>query len=118
MEFNVIFFSSAQGEEPVKNFLAEVFKKNSKLWASCIDGIEKIKQKIYHKEPTSKALGNGLYEIRANADNNIARIIYVFAPGRTIVLLHGFIKKTQKTPRQELEIAQQRLKFLKEQHAN
>ena len=57
------------------------------------------------REPLSKSLGSGLFELRVKA----WRIFYCFKPGGVIVLLHGFIKKSQKTPRRELEIAQKRM---------
>ena len=56
-------------------------------------------------EPLSKSLGGGLFELRVKA----SRIFYCFKPGGVIVLLHGFIKKSQKTPRREMEIAQKRM---------
>jgi phage-related protein len=50
-------------------------------------------------------VGKGLFELRVKA----SRIFYCFKPGGVIVLLHGFMKKSQKTPRRELEIAQKRM---------
>jgi len=57
------------------------------------------------REPLSKSLGNGLFELRVKA----CRIFYCFKPGGVIVLLHGFMKKSQKTPRREMAIAQKRM---------
>lgn len=73
-------------------------------------GLEKIKLRDYHKEPLSKALGDR--EIRVQSRSDILRIIYTFIKGRRIILLHGFVKKTQKTPKGELAIAGKRLKQL------
>src|SRR6266576_6270205 len=59
--------------------------------------------------------GRGLFELRVKA----SRIFYCFKPGGVIVLLHGFIKKSQKTPRREMEIAQKRMEevgYEKETH--
>lgn len=112
MEFEVIFYTDSNGRGPVKYFLEEVFDKNYTLWSECIASIEKIKHRVYHKEPFSKVIGKGLLEIRVRSKNDIARIIYAFAKGKQIILLHGFIKKTQKTPLKELEIAKFRLNSL------
>lgn len=112
MDFDVIFYEDTNRKKPVQKFLDEVYGKNLKLWSVCIGGIEKIKHRIYQKEPLSKSLGDGLYEIRVRSKNDIARIIYAFAKGQQIILLHGFVKKTQKTPLKELVIAKQRLKQL------
>jgi phage-related protein len=58
--------------------------------------------------PVCRALGGGLWEIRSSVTGNrIARVIFCVAHDR-MVLLHGFIKKTQKTPRQELDLAHKR----------
>jgi phage-related protein len=59
--------------------------------------------------PLVDSLGKGLWEIRSTLDNRIARIIFIVR-GKNIVLLHGFIKKTKKTPPNEIEIAERRMK--------
>lgn len=62
------------------------------------------------KMPISKALGKGLFELRCQGKEGIGRVLYCTMVNREIVLLHGFIKKTQKTPPHELEIAKRRMK--------
>ena len=56
-------------------------------------------------EPYSKHLEDGIFELRAQQGNNIARTLYFFRVGQRIVITNGFIKKTQKTPKKELELA-------------
>lgn len=58
--------------------------------------------------PHSRALGEGLYEIRVPHREGPFRIIYCFCAGRRIVLLHGFVKKTQKTPKEDMDLARNR----------
>jgi phage-related protein len=60
--------------------------------------------------PHTRAMGDGLYEIRAKAEEGIGRAFYCTLVGRRIVILHGFIKKTDKTPMRELETARNRMK--------
>ena len=60
--------------------------------------------------PHSRALGDGLFELRLKDANGIARVFYCMAQGRRIVMLHSFIKKTQVTPKRELDIARRRKK--------
>ena len=60
--------------------------------------------------PHTRSMGDGLYEIRAKAKVGIGRAFYCTLVGRRIVILHGFIKKTDKIPRHELEIARNRMK--------
>lgn len=110
MDFEVSYYTDINGNKPVKDFLSEIFSKNQLFFEQCISAIERIKHRIYHKEPFSKALGDGLFEIRIRLKYDIARIIFVFAKGRQIILLHGFVKKTEKIPLKELEIAKERLK--------
>jgi phage-related protein len=56
--------------------------------------------------PVRKSLGDGIYEVRTNlAHNRIARVLFYIDTKGRMILLHGFIKKTQKTPNQDLELA-------------
>ncbi len=64
-------------------------------------------------EPHTKAMGEGLFELRLMGVEGIARVMYCTLSGRRIVMLHGFIKKTQKTPRAELNTAMRRMKEIK-----
>lgn len=64
--------------------------------------------------PHSRAMGDGLFELRLKAAEGIARVFYCTVVGRKIVVLHQFVKKSDKTPRRELEVAQRRLKEVKD----
>lgn len=63
--------------------------------------------------PYTKAMGDGLFEIRAKGQEGIGRAFFCTLVGRRIVILHGFIKKTDKTPKHELDIARERMKEIK-----
>lgn len=63
--------------------------------------------------PHSRPMGGGLFELRPKGREGIGRVFYCTAVGQNIVVLHSFIKKTQETPRNELRIAQARLKEVK-----
>ena len=58
--------------------------------------------------PNSRAIGNGLFELRIHGREGIGRVMYCFLIGKRIVILHSFVKKTRSTPRHELEIARKR----------
>ncbi|MFO0304649.1 MAG: type II toxin-antitoxin system RelE/ParE family toxin [Burkholderiales bacterium] len=60
--------------------------------------------------PHSRALGEGLFELRPHGGSGIGRTFYCFLVGKRIVVLHAFIKKTQQTPDRELKLARKRLK--------
>ena len=61
-------------------------------------------------EPFTKPLGNELFEIRAKGLEGIARSIYCYQKGKKIIILHSFVKKTQKTPKKEITLALERKK--------
>jgi phage-related protein len=60
--------------------------------------------------PHTRAMGEGLFELRVKGKEGIARVFYCTAVGQRIIMLHVFIKKSQKTPPRELEIARRRLR--------
>jgi phage-related protein len=66
--------------------------------------------------PHTDSFGDGLFELRLKGAEGIARVFYCTLIGRRIVMLHSFIKKSQKTPLRELEVARSRMKEVK--HAN
>ena len=68
-------------------------------------------------EPHTKAMGGGLFELRLKGAEGIARVFYCTLIGKRIVILHSFVKKSQRTPKQELEVAQSRLKEIKNEDA-
>lgn len=104
--------------KPVEEFLLSLGKKNLKLQAKVFEGIKKLRNSIYHGEPLSKHIESGLWELRVKSGNDILRVFYTFRKGRLIILLHIFIKKKQKTPIGELEIARKRLKEVKLREVN
>jgi len=63
--------------------------------------------------PHTRAIGEGLFELRLKAAEGIARVLYCTLVGRRIVVLHQFVKKSEKTPRRELEVAKRRMKEIK-----
>lgn len=61
-------------------------------------------------EPYTKSLNDGLFEVRAKAQEGIGRSIYCYQKGQKVIILHSFVKKDQKTPKKALEIALKRKK--------
>lgn len=104
----VSFFEESSGKEPVREWLYTLSKEDRKIIGHDIRTIQ-IEWPI--GLPLVRPLGNKLWEIRSTLNNRIARIIFVFDNG-TIILLHGFVKKSQKTPTNDLELAQKRAKKL------
>lgn len=101
------FYRNERGAEPVRNWLRELAPEDRRIIGNDIATVE------YGWPvgmPTCRPLGAGLWEVRSNlAGGRIARVIFSLADGR-MMLLHGFIKKTQKTPPDALALAKQRQK--------
>lgn len=60
--------------------------------------------------PYTRAMGEGLFEIRAKGQEGIGRALFCAVTGRRVVILHGFIKKTEQTPAKALDTARRRMK--------
>ncbi len=118
MDFKIEYYKDSSGNSPIEEFLLKLKNSNNPLAEQTLKGLEKLKNRAYHKEPLSKHIESGLWELRIRAGTNILRILYTFAKGRIIILLHIFIKKQQKTPVGELEIARKRLKEIKMMEVN
>lgn len=83
-----------------------------------------IKASMYHimellgkygnqvREPHTKSLGDGLFEIRAKGKEGIARAFFAFQDKKVIIILHCFIKKSQKTPKSEINKAREKLRSM------
>jgi phage-related protein len=64
--------------------------------------------------PHTDSMGDGLFELRLKGAEGIARVFFCLLVGRRIVMLHSFVKKTQKTPPRELQVARARMKEFKD----
>jgi phage-related protein len=103
------FFKTDQGNEPVREWLLELSKAERKVIG---DDVLKVQYCWPIGKPLVGNLGDGLWEVRSRIGDRVARVIF-FVEGSTMVLLHGFVKKTQKTPKHELDIATKRLNQLR-----
>ena len=104
---NAVFFQTETGVEPVRNWLRELSKTDKKIIG---EDIKTVQLGWPIGMPLVDSLGSGLWEIRTKlSGGRIARIVF-FMDNNTMVLVHGFIKKTPKTPKQELDLAKKRKK--------
>ncbi|HLF72688.1 MAG TPA: type II toxin-antitoxin system RelE/ParE family toxin [Dehalococcoidia bacterium] len=109
-EWRVEFYREERGSEPVAEFIRQL-GANPRLQARILWTIDLLRQfgtelPMPYSAPVA---GHDFRELRVQSRNDIARVFYVAAIGRRMVLLHGFVKKTQKAPRRELATAQRRL---------
>ncbi len=105
--WTVVFYTEEDGTSPVSKFLQQLDAKTQVRFAWSIEQLRV--RNVLAREPLVRHLEDKLWELREESNTNIYRLIYFFFSGRRIVFLHGFQKKTQKTPRREIEIALQRL---------
>ena len=105
---SVQFYRSSNGAEPVRNWLKTLTSSQKKILGEDLKTIETCWP---IGMPLVKSLGKRLWEMRSHIPNGIARVFFTMKGGYA-VLLHGFIKKSQKTPQKELEIARKRAKEL------
>lgn len=97
------FFKKQDGSCPVEEFLDSLDNKMRAKILLAIALLETNGPQL--REPYSKPLGDGIFEIRAKQGNNITRTLYFFYDGKQIILTNGFVKKTQKTPSAEIQKA-------------
>lgn len=106
LSFKIIAYEKQNGEVPVEEFLDSV---NSKMRAK-IFGLLGILQEKGNmlREPYSKHLDDGIFELRCGFGSDIIRVLYFFYYEGQIILTNGFVKKTRKTPKEEIQVAKDR----------
>ena len=105
-EFIVIAYEKEDGESPVEDFINGLdVKMRAKMY-----GLLSILQEKGNtlREPYSKHLDDRIFELRYKVGNNITRVLYFFYYEGKIILTNGFVKKTQKTPPEEIRLAKER----------
>ncbi len=102
----VDFYRQANGREPVREWLKSL-KKSEKRTIG--EDIKMVQEGWPLGMPLVGNLGKGLWEVRSTLTHTIARVLFIMHKGQ-MVLLHGFIKKTQKTATQDLELSRRRAK--------
>lgn len=100
----VDFYKTSDGQCPVREFLDSLDKKMLAKMLREIDLLESCGNEL--RLPHSENLGNGIFELRAQVGNNFSRVLYFFVVGDRAILTNGFVKKTQKTPRNIIELAE------------
>ena len=102
-EFEIIFYDKPGGEEPAKEFIMSLDNKMEARMLKLIDLLSECGNRL--RKPYSEHIDDGIFELRAKVGSDISRVLYFFVIGKQIILTNGFIKKTQKTPKSEIELA-------------
>ena len=106
---NTSFVRSDSGNEPVREWLKTLPAADRRIMG---EDIKTVQFGWPLGMPLVRRLDGGIWEIRVKLENRIARILFSLE-GSTMVILHGFIKKQQTTPKQDLDLAKERLRILK-----
>ena len=106
-KITVLFYKTEMGNEPVREWLLTLSKEDKQSIGVDIKTVE-FGWPI--GMPVSRSLGKGLYEVRSHISHKqIARVIFTIIDNY-MILLNGFVKKTQKTPKEEIALALKRMK--------
>ena len=104
-EYEIEFYDKPDGTEPAKDFILSL---DTKMQAKVLRTVALLRDAGPSlREPYSKLLDDGIFEIRAKFSSDITRVLYFFVIGKKVILTNGFIKKTQKTPASEIALAKQ-----------
>ncbi len=113
-QWKVEFYKFPNGNSPVLEWFKSQEPKVTAKFARIFDLLQE--QGTAVGKPYVAPLADKLYEIRVEQDTNIYRILYFAYTGKRFIMVHGFQKKTQKTPKKELDLAQERMSaFLAEE---
>lgn len=108
MDFIVEFYETEAGTCPVREFLDELKASDPDDFAAVVAGLAKLRSRQYHRDPLSKAVGDGLFELRHVGKLN-TRVLWFFAKNRRIVAVHGIRNKRRAIPARDLRLARERL---------
>ena len=100
----VVFYRSSSGREPVRDWLRSLDDASKKTIG---EDIKTVQFGWPLGMPLVRSLGDGLWEVRCRLQDGIARVLFMTS-AETMVLLHAFIKKSQKTPTKDLNLARRR----------
>ncbi|MBU1669327.1 type II toxin-antitoxin system RelE/ParE family toxin [bacterium] len=108
MQWTINYYTDETGKQPVKEWLKNLDEKlRLKVYRS-FELLEEFNLNL--KAPYVKPLEDKLYELRIKDQKGIYRVIYFAHTGKEFIMLNGFTKKTQKTPKNEIELAKIRMK--------
>src|SRR5258708_1438268 len=108
MEFEVEFYETVSGRSPVREFLLELKATDPDDFAAVTSGLAKLRHRQCHREPLTKALNDGLFELRHVGKLN-TRVLWFFMKGRRIIAVHGIRNKGQTIAAGDLKTATERM---------
>jgi phage-related protein len=107
MQFSIEFYETLTGQCPVRIFLDALKNSDPDDFAAVMAGLSKLQNRLYHRPPLSKSIGNDLFELRHVGKLN-TRIFYFFMKGQRIIAVHGIRNKGRELPARDLKTALER----------
>jgi len=106
--YNLVFYTAERGDSPLDDFLDGIDKKSRAKVAAYLSLLEEQGPSL--KRPYADIVRGKIRELRIHYSSNQFRILYFFQRLDQIVLLHGFSKKTQQLNKQDIDLAEKRMK--------
>jgi len=108
IRYEVEYVELENNRKPFEDFIFELtIKERAKIFETINYFLELKNSNLPIKEKLSRHLEDGIFELRSYLTDKIARTLYFYQRGSKIIITHGFVKKTQKTPRNEIKKAKE-----------
>ena len=104
MEFTIEFYETTSGRCPVRDFLDNLKESDPNDFAAVLAGLAKLRNRLYHKPPLSKTIGDGLFELRHVGKLN-TRMLYFFVRWQRIIIVHGIRSKATNIAARDRKVA-------------
>jgi phage-related protein len=104
MEFTIEFYETNSGRCPVRDFLDNLKESDPNDFAAVLAGLAKLRNRLYHKPPLSKSIGDDLFELRHVGKLN-TRMLFFFVRGQRIITVHGIRSKATKIAARDRKVA-------------
>ncbi len=113
-KYTCIFYETIAGKSPVEGFIGSLDEETQDKFILKNQLLQDFGPRLRH--PHTDHLEEGIFELRFKGREGQVRILFFFFYGKRIIFCHGFVKKTQKTPRKEIEIVKERRKDFLARH--
>jgi phage-related protein len=104
--FACVYYLTDSGKSPVEEFIKSLNQRTRQKFFACVSLLEEYGKGL--PGPHAKYIGNGIYELRVRGQEGHIRVLYFFFQRKEIIFTNGFIKKTNKVPKKEKDLAELR----------
>ena len=108
VKWDIIYYQDSQGNIPVQDFIRQQYPKVKAKIIRYVDLLQDLNLTL-GEQYVEKLAGSDVWELKMRHGSDCYRILYFASSGRTFILLHAFLKKTNKTPKSEITVATNRM---------